>query len=120
MDVVEAVTPYVTHREGEFDEPDPEAIRELRQARESLERELAISQKVKASHLEEVNLGTNEAPKPVNVAKELPREEKMAMIELLKEFRDVFAWSYEDMRGLDPQLYQHQINLSKDTKPVAQ
>ena len=86
VDVVEAVTLYIMHREDELDEPDREAVRELRQARESLEQELAISQKVKASHLEEVNLGTNEAPKPVNVAKELPREEKMAMIELLKEF----------------------------------
>ena len=42
------------------------------------------------------------------------------MITLLKEFRDVFAWSYEDMQGLDPQLCQHQIHLSKDAKPVAQ
>ena len=43
-----------------------------------------------------------------------------AMIELLTSFRDVFAWSYKDMRGLDPQLYQHQIHLSADAKPVAQ
>ena len=42
------------------------------------------------------------------------------MITLLKEFQDVFASPYEDMRGLDPQLYQHQIHLSKEAKPVAQ
>ena len=30
VDVAEAVTPYVTHQEGEFDELDPEAIQELR------------------------------------------------------------------------------------------
>ena len=47
-------------------------------------------------------------------------EEKSAIVALLKEFRDVFAWSYEGMRGLDPQLYQHQIHLSKDAKLVAQ
>ena len=47
-------------------------------------------------------------------------DNKTAMITLLKEFRDVFTWSYEDMRGLDPQLYQHQIHLNKDAKPVAQ
>ena len=33
-----------------------------------------------------------------NIAKEMPLGEKMAMIVLLKEFRDVFGWSYEDMR----------------------
>ena len=49
-----------------------------------------------------------------------PHEEKKAMIALLTDFRDVFTWSYEDMRGLDPQLYQHQIQLSTNAKPVAQ
>ena len=81
---------------------------------------MTISQRVKASQLEEVNLGTNDKPRPVNVAKEMPKDEKKAMVELLMSFRDVFAWSYEDMRGLDPQLYQHQIPLSTDAKPVAQ
>ena len=32
----------------------------------------------------------------------------------------VFAWSYEDMKGLEPKFYQHQIHLTKDAKPVAQ
>ena len=58
---------------------------------------MIVSQRVKASQLEQVNLGTEEGPKPVNVAKEMPREEKKAMIELLTSFRDVLAWSYEDM-----------------------
>ena len=81
---------------------------------------MVVSQRVKASQLEEVDLGSEERPKPVNIAKEMPRDEKKAMVELLTSFRDVFAWSYEDMRGLDPQLYQHQIHLSTDAKPVVQ
>ena len=81
----------------EPDEPDQATIRELRQAQESLEREMTISQRVKASQLEEVDLGTTDKPRPVNVAKELPNEEKKAMVALLTDFRDVFAWSYEDM-----------------------
>ena len=81
---------------------------------------MTISQRVKASQREEVDLGTKDKPRTVNVAKEMPNDEKKAMIELLITFRDVFAWSYEDMRGLDPQLYQHQIHLSIDVKPVAQ
>ena len=98
--MAEVVTPYMTYRENEFDELDQDAIRELWQAQESLEREMVVSQRAKASQLEEVDLGTGEEPKPIN--------------------RDVFAWSYEDMQGLDPQLYQHQIHLSMDAKPVAQ
>ena len=128
VDVAKAVSPYILHPDDASEEPDRDAIRELRQAQEALEREMAVSQQVKASQLEEVkasqleevNLWTDEETKPVNLAKEMPPKEKSAMLTLLKEFRDVFAWSYENMRGLDPQLYQHQIHLSKDAKPVAQ
>ena len=102
VDITEAMTPYVTNQEKESDEPDQEAIQELHQAQESLEREMTISQRVKASQLEEVNLGTNGKPRPVNVAKEMPRDEIKAMVELQTNFPNVFAWSYEDMRGLDP------------------
>ena len=52
-----------------------------------------------------MDLGTKDKLRPVNVAKEMPNDEKKAMIDLLLNFRDVFAWSYEDMQGLDPQLY---------------
>ena len=44
--------------------------------------------------------------------------EKFAMTDLLRDFKDVFAWSHEDMKGLDPKFYQHKINLATDAKPV--
>ena len=49
VDITEVVIPYVTNQEKESDEPDQEAIWELRQAQESLEREMTILQRVKAS-----------------------------------------------------------------------
>ena len=118
VNITTAVGPYITSPES--DEPDQEEIRELRQAQESLEKEMTISQRVKASQLEEVDLGTKDKPRPVNVAKEMPNEEKKPMVALLMDFRDVFAWSYEDMRGVDPQLYQHQIHFNTDARTVAQ
>ena len=42
------------------------------------------------------------------------------MIALLRKYKDVFAWSHEDMKGLDPKFYQHKINLATDAKPVQQ
>ena len=63
---------------------------------------MTISQRVKVSQLVEVDLRTKEKWRPVNVAKEMPNEDNKAMIDLLMNFRDVVAWSYEDMRGLDP------------------
>ena len=52
---------------------------------------MAVSQRVKASQLEEVNLGTTEEAKPVHIAKEMNSEDKTTMITLLTKFRDVFA-----------------------------
>ena len=37
---------------------------------------------------------------------------------LFKEFHDVFAWSYEEMRGIDPSIVEHEIRTYPDTKPV--
>ena len=107
VDIADAVTPYVTNKEVEAAELDSEVIQELRQAHEALERELAVSQRVKASTLEELDLDIGEAPQLVQVAKEMPPDEKKTMIESLREFMDVFAWSYKDIGGLDPKLYQH-------------
>ena len=54
---------------------------------------MAVSQRVKASQLEEVNLGNTEEARPVHIAKEMTPDNKTETITLLKEFRDVFTWS---------------------------
>ena len=42
------------------------------------------------------------------------------MITLLKEYKDCFAWSYEDMKGVPPEVVQHTIPIRDDAKPVQQ
>ena len=42
------------------------------------------------------------------------------MIELLKEFADVFAWSYQDMPGLDTSIVEHRLPLKPECPPVKQ
>jgi hypothetical protein len=39
---------------------------------------------------------------------------------LFKEFRDIFAWSYEEMSGIDPEIVIHEIKTYPDAKPVWQ
>ena len=39
---------------------------------------------------------------------------------LLKEFKDVFAWDYNEMPGLDPRLVVHTLNVDLEAKPMAQ
>jgi hypothetical protein len=39
---------------------------------------------------------------------------------LFQQFRDVFAWSYEEMPGIDPDIIVHEIKTYPDAKPVQQ
>ena len=41
------------------------------------------------------------------------------LVLLLKEFKDVFAWDYSEMPGLDPRLIAHTLNVDPQSKPVA-
>jgi hypothetical protein len=45
-------------------------------------------------------------------------EEILIYTELFKEFQDVFAWSYEEMLGIDPHIVEHDIRTYSDAKPV--
>jgi hypothetical protein len=47
-------------------------------------------------------------------------EEIHIYMDLFKELRDVFAWSYEEMPGIDPKIVEHEIMTYPDAKPVRQ
>ena len=70
----------------------------------------------------ELNLAENDSdlPKTMLIAREMQSAEKTKLTELLRQYKDVFAWSFKDMKGLDPTFCQHQINLHKDAKLVQQ
>jgi hypothetical protein len=47
-------------------------------------------------------------------------EEIRIYMDLFKEFHDVFAWSYEEMPGIDPKIVEQEITTFPDAKPVRQ
>ena len=61
--------------------------------------------------------GPNEDAKPVYIATGLDPIEEQSLIEVLKEFRDVFAWLYQDLKGVDPTICQQTIPLCDNAKP---
>ena len=84
---------------------------------------MLVCQRVQASSLEELNLAEDDLkskPKSILIAKDMRDEDKQKLKDLLKQYKDVFAWSFEDMKGLDLAFCQHQILLNKDAKPVQQ
>ena len=70
--------------------------------------------------LEEIDLGTDpQKLRTISISSKLSEEEKAELILLLKEFRDVFAWDYSEMPGLDPRLVVHMLNVDLGAKLVA-
>ncbi|KAL3684568.1 hypothetical protein R1sor_002590 [Riccia sorocarpa] len=69
---------------------------------------------------EEINLGTEDNPKLVKIGNHLSEEQKKGIIKLLKDYSRVFAWTYEDMKGVPPEICQHNIKLLPSAKPMVQ
>src|ERR1051325_246291 len=70
--------------------------------------------------LELVSLGTDEAKKEIRIGAGLEESVKARLIDMLREYGDVFAWSYEDMPGLDTDIVMHELPLKEDCPPVKQ
>jgi hypothetical protein len=67
-----------------------------------------------------LNIGTPEQPKILKVGAQCFKEEKTKFMDLFREFKDVFAWSYEDLHGFDPSIIQHTILIKEEAKLVRQ
>lgn len=65
-----------------------------------------------------INLGTQENMREVKVGTSLNDEIKKKLVELLCEYSDVFAWSYQDMPGLHTNIVVHKLPLKPKCLPV--
>ncbi|BBN69253.1 hypothetical protein Prudu_848S000200 [Prunus dulcis] len=70
--------------------------------------------------LQEINLGTEEDPRPTFISTLLKGPLKSELMALLQEFRDCFAWHYHEMPGLDRQLVEHKLPIKDGYLPVKQ
>lgn len=70
--------------------------------------------------IEIVNLGTEEDKKEIKIGALLDATVKERVIELLREYADIFAWSYKDMPGIDAEVVEHRLPLKPECPPVKQ
>ena len=56
------------------------------------------------SKVEECNISSELKPKMIKLSKTLPAHIKLKNIELFKEFSNVLAWSYEDLKSYDTEI----------------
>jgi hypothetical protein len=70
--------------------------------------------------VEDCNIGTPEDPKIIKLSKKLSPEVKERYVKLMKEFPDVFSWSYDELKVYDTSIIQHVIPIKEDHKPFKQ
>lgn len=84
-----------------------------------LQQELRVIQPHQEA-VEIVNLGSEEEKKEVKIGATLNDEVERKLIELLREYMDVFAWSNQDMSGLDTDIVVNRLPLKEECSLVKQ
>ncbi|XP_071926066.1 uncharacterized protein [Coffea arabica] len=70
--------------------------------------------------VEQVVLDEAKPDQVVQVGAGLPSPLKEEMISLIKDHRDIFAWSADEVVGVPPDLMIHQLNVNPQARPVRQ
>ncbi|CAA0824155.1 Unknown protein, partial [Striga hermonthica] len=58
--------------------------------------------------------------KSLRIGSHLQEPLRSELISFLKQNSDVFAWKHEDMKGIDPGVASHKLNLDRTVRPVVQ
>ena len=96
----------------EDDDLPPDLLRLVKQD----ERRILLYQEI----TEAINLGTEEERKKVKIGTTLLLATRKKLIDLLQDYNDMFAWSYQDMPGLDTDIVVHRLPLRKEYALVKQ
>ncbi|XP_050238216.1 uncharacterized protein LOC126687702 [Mercurialis annua] len=75
---------------------------------------------INSMHSISFNLGTTENPKEILLGSNCTPEFKERHERILKDKQVAFAWTYEDMPGIDRHIAQHYIPTYDDAKPIKQ
>ncbi len=73
-----------------------------------------------SEELDTVKLEDERPERTVRIDANLPPRMKESLIQFLKNNKDVFAWSHEDMPGIDPSIITHKLNVNPSLRPVKQ
>jgi len=73
-----------------------------------------------ADDLVEVDIGNGDRPWPTFISAKLDSECKQQLTDLLKEYKDCFAWDYTKMPGLDRSIVEHRLPIKSGFRPHQQ
>ncbi|KAK2999168.1 hypothetical protein RJ639_022612 [Escallonia herrerae] len=58
-----------------------------------------------------------EENKTVRIGSNLKEDTKLELVNLLRTYADIFAWTTADMPGIDPEIITHRLNVDPSKKP---
>ena len=70
--------------------------------------------------IEEINIGRNYDIKNIKIFASLDPKIKPQYLKLLQNYKDVFAWTYADLKTYDTSLIPHNIPLKPEAVPYQQ
>ena len=65
-----------------------------------------------------VDLGTGSGKREVKVGTGMTAPIREELTALLRDYQDIFVWSYQDMPGLSFDIVQHRLPLNPECPPV--
>jgi len=70
--------------------------------------------------LVEVDIGNGDRPRPTFISAKLDSECKQELTDLLKEYKDCFAWDYTELPGLHRSIVEHRFPIKSRFQPHQQ
>ena len=107
---------YVGELDNKKDMEDDDLPPDLLRLVEQDEKQILPHQEI----TEAINLGIEEERKEVKIETTLSPTIRKELIDLLQDYNDVFAWSYQNMPGLDTDIMVHRLPLREECTPVKQ
>ena len=68
--------------------------------------------------IKEINIATEGQPKMARIGDYWPDQQATKIIDLLKEYQDVFARDYKDLKGIVEEMGEMKIHLLQEDTPI--
>jgi len=67
--------------------------------------------------VEDCNIDSEDEPQMIKLSNGIPHQYKQRYLNLLKSYKYVFAYYYDDLKTFDVNVIQHNIPLNNGVKP---
>ena len=102
----------------QFNNPVPRGLASLEHIFDTHDRRKNNIDSMKSGDYIEINIGTNNEPKMIKIGKGTSENERNDLINIVKEYRDVFYFTYYELKAYREDVFQHTIPLKQDIKEV--